>query len=88
MARWGGCGLAFKEGGLAFGGGYGFVSVRESDSWAEVCGSEVGEVVRLKQNSNSGGNSLVQRVGVGGSVVGWWLVATRSATLSKKEKKS
>ena len=41
MAKWGGCGLAFKEGGSAFGGRYGFVGVRESDSWAEVCGSEV-----------------------------------------------
>ena len=36
-----GCGSFFVEGGLAFGGGYGFASVRESDSWAEVYGSEV-----------------------------------------------
>ena len=36
-----GCGSAFVKDGSAFGGGYGFTGVRESDSWAKVCGSEV-----------------------------------------------
>ena len=36
-----GCGSAFVEGGSAFGVGYGFACMRESDNWAEVCGLEV-----------------------------------------------
>ena len=35
-----GCRSAFVEGGSAL-GRYGFVGVRESDSWVEVCGSKV-----------------------------------------------
>ena len=79
MAKWGGCGLAFKEGGSAFGGGYGFVGV-----W-------IGGKGRL---SNSNRTQIVEETHWrrgwvwGWSVVGWWLVAARLMTLSKKEKKS